>query len=146
MFIIGPPNFPIDHKPIIRSFKMAAIPPAPVDRSEYLQQFLDAGFVKNARQLNNMDEGEFQALLHALNCPPDPFPAAWEMPPAEVSEMLEPPQKTVEERIAALKVPKNAIDVMAELEAGRQAMMGNLVLYEAEVRSRIAESRVLRLL
>jgi hypothetical protein len=112
---------------------------ATVDRSEYLQQFVTAGVVNGIDQLNRMDESEFRRLLEVLSIIPESRESFQDI------TAFEAPVKTVEERIAALKVPKNAANVLDELEAGRGMLAPSLELYGATVKPWVIKSRVLGL-
>jgi hypothetical protein len=121
----------------------AAAPP-PQDRSQYLQQFLDGGFISDAQGLERLDQAEFESLVQALSFSAQDqvvYPA--EMIEAETRVLIRPPEKTLEERIAALKVPKDVANVIDEFEIGQSIMRGNLEIYNVEVKSKVNDLTML---
>jgi hypothetical protein len=127
-----------------RHMAAAAAPAAPgpaANRSQYLQLFIDSGVVRDLQEFNGIQEEEFAATLAALLVQDAPA-FLDDIQAEEISDVRQPQEQSLEEKIAHLRVPEGAVNVLEELETGRAMLGAHLQVYETEVKPRIRESRI----
>jgi hypothetical protein len=109
------------------------------DRSAYLDDFVNGGFVGNLSELNGLSEDEFRQLVTAIHGGADfearPAAAA---PGGEAFGALR--KQTLEERILLLKIPAGAFPIPEALEDGRRLGRRFLDAYAADARPRVIGS------
>jgi hypothetical protein len=101
-------------------------------RLEYFPMLKRANFVETESQVMDLDDKEFHELVLLAS---DAAVAT-----VQVQAVLSTP--TEAERIAALKVPKNPVDVKAALEAGARIADEILDAYAADCLSKVFDSNI----
>jgi hypothetical protein len=112
-----------------------------MDRTPYLEQFRNAGIVTSPQELNAMGQEEFEAIVDALSIREAPAPQGDDAS-GTVLDLTPLPEMSIQERIAALRVTKNAVAVEGHLELGRSIARELLDGYNTRSRPQILSSRL----
>jgi hypothetical protein len=110
-----------------------------MDRSLHLAQFVSAGIVSSIDQLNAMPQPEFDGLLIAFEDRDSLAPLSNEAD-KDLLDLNALPNLSIEERIRALKVPKNPINIGDRLERGRAIARNLLGNHNTTAKPRILSS------
>jgi hypothetical protein len=109
-----------------------------VERQIYLDAFMAAGIVGSLQGLIAMSESEFQGCLTALQGGTDAGESRTGGPAQPSAVELR--KQTVDERIQALKRPKDSISLTEAVESGRRIGRAFLESYGTDVKPRVINS------